>query len=80
MAGAPPGRGGAEHADRLVIATPGPAAVDLLGTVLPDAAALRPATGNGIALATLVDRPELDDAPAAPPAGCPRHPGVAARR
>ncbi|WP_417216343.1 protoporphyrinogen oxidase [Arthrobacter sp.] len=75
------GRGGAEHADRLVIATPGPAAVDLLGTVLPDAAALRPATGNGIALATLVvDRPELDDAPRG--TGllvAPGTPGVAAK-
>lgn len=53
-----------ETADRLIIATPGPAAVDLLAALLPDAAALRPKTGHGIALATLVvDQPELDAAP-----------------
>lgn len=53
-----------ETADRLIIATPGPAAVDLLAGLLPDAAALRPKTGHGIALATLVvDQPELDAAP-----------------
>lgn len=58
------GRASSEQADRLIIATPGPAAVDLLSAVLPDAAALRPATGHGIALATLVvDQPELDEAP-----------------
>ncbi|MDN5754678.1 MAG: protoporphyrinogen oxidase [Arthrobacter sp.] len=58
------GRETPESADRLVIATPGPAAVDLLAGLLPDAAALRPKTGHGIALVTLVvDQPELDAAP-----------------
>lgn len=58
------GHASCEQADRLVIATPGPVAVDLLAGLLPDAAALRPSTGHGIALVTLVvDQPELDEAP-----------------
>ena len=53
-----------ESAERVIIATPGPVAVDLLAGLLPDAAALRPKTGHGIAQVTLVvDQPELDAAP-----------------
>ncbi|MGO3153020.1 MAG: protoporphyrinogen/coproporphyrinogen oxidase [Galactobacter sp.] len=52
------------QADRLVIATEGPAAVDLLSTAVPALAALRPDEGAGVSLVTLVvDVPELDDAP-----------------
>ena len=51
-------------ADRVVVATDGPTAVDLLAPVLelePDA---RPAPGPGVALVTLVvDQPALDAAP-----------------
>ena len=50
--------------DRLVIATDGPTAVDLLSEALPALAALRPAEGAGVSLVTLVvDVPMLDDAP-----------------
>ncbi|MGO2004355.1 MULTISPECIES: protoporphyrinogen oxidase [Micrococcaceae] len=58
------GQAAPETAERVIIATPGPVAVDLLAGLLPDAAALRPKTGHGIALVTLVvDQPELDAAP-----------------
>lgn len=75
------GHASPEAADRLVVATPGAAAVDLLAPLVPEAAALRPAGGPGIALATLVvDQPELDDAPRG--TGllvAPGTPGVAAK-
>ena len=49
---------------RVVIATPGETATDLLAGIDPAFAAHRPAPGAGIALVTLViDKPELDDAP-----------------
>ncbi|MEE1620368.1 protoporphyrinogen/coproporphyrinogen oxidase [Zafaria sp. Z1313] len=51
-------------AHRVVIATTGPAAVDLLTPLDQELAAHRPGDGAGVALVTLVvDRPELDDAP-----------------
>ncbi|WP_411734183.1 FAD-dependent oxidoreductase [Paeniglutamicibacter sp.] len=51
-------------ADRLVVATGGESAVDLLCGIDADFAEHRPAPGAGIALVTLViDKPELDDAP-----------------
>ncbi|MFB0835596.1 protoporphyrinogen/coproporphyrinogen oxidase [Arthrobacter halodurans] len=61
------GAGAAERsvaADRVVVATDGPTAVDLLAPLSPDLSRHRPARGAGVALVTLVvDRPELDDAP-----------------
>ena len=49
---------------RVVIATPGEIATDLLEGIDPAFAADRPAPGAGISLVTLViDKPELDDAP-----------------
>ena len=51
-------------ADAVVVATDGPAAVDLLATALPEVAAYRPSPGPGVALVTLVvDLPELDAMP-----------------
>lgn len=51
-------------AERLVVATDGPAAVDLLADAVPALAGLRPQGGTGIALVTLVvDAPDLDAAP-----------------
>ena len=51
-------------ADVVVVATDGPAAVDLLAPVLPDLAAYRPQPGPGVALVTLVvDQPDLDAHP-----------------
>ena len=51
-------------ADRLVVATGGETAVDLLCGIDADFAEHRPAPGAGISLVTLVvDKPELDDAP-----------------
>lgn len=52
------------EADRLVVATDGPTAVDLLAESVPGLAALRPAEGTGVSLVTLVmDQPLLDEAP-----------------
>ncbi|WP_028279105.1 protoporphyrinogen oxidase [Arthrobacter sp. H5] len=52
------------HARGLVVATDGPAAVDLLGRTLPALADERPAVVPGVALVTLVvDLPELDAHP-----------------
>ncbi|RKW71607.1 protoporphyrinogen/coproporphyrinogen oxidase [Galactobacter caseinivorans] len=52
------------EADRLVVATDGPTAVDLLAGSVPGLAALRPAKGAGVTLVTLVvDQPVLDEAP-----------------
>lgn len=54
------------RADRLVVATDGPAAWDLLAPVSGGvlAAQDRPAEGSGVALVTLVvDHPDLDEAP-----------------
>lgn len=52
------------QAERLVVATDGPTAVDLLSEAVPGLSELRPAEGAGIALATLVvDAPDLDAAP-----------------
>ncbi|MGL3805030.1 protoporphyrinogen/coproporphyrinogen oxidase [Paeniglutamicibacter sp. R2-26] len=49
---------------RVVIATPGETATDLLAGIDPAFAGHRPAPGADIALVTLViDKPELDDAP-----------------
>ncbi|GAA1495657.1 protoporphyrinogen/coproporphyrinogen oxidase [Paeniglutamicibacter kerguelensis] len=49
---------------RVVIATPGEIATDLLVGIDPGFAGYRPAPGAGISLVTLViDKPELDDAP-----------------
>lgn len=51
-------------ADRLVVATGGETAVDLLCGIDAAFASHRPAPGAGISLVTLViDKPELDDAP-----------------
>lgn len=51
-------------ADLLVVATDGPAAVDLLAGELPELAAARPGPGPGVALVTLVvDQPDLDANP-----------------
>jgi len=51
-------------ADRLVVATEGPTAVDLLADSVPGLGELRPAEGAGVSLVTLVvDLPELDGAP-----------------
>ncbi|MDR2257227.1 MAG: FAD-dependent oxidoreductase [Arthrobacter sp.] len=51
-------------AERLVVATDGPRAVDLLAGVVPGLAALRPDEGAGVSLVTLVvDLPDLDVAP-----------------
>ncbi len=51
-------------AERVVVATGGPVAVDLLAGVDTAFAVHRPAPGAGISLVTLViDKPELDDAP-----------------
>ncbi|GAA3671159.1 protoporphyrinogen oxidase [Arthrobacter ginkgonis] len=51
-------------AARVVVATEGPAAVDLLSPLLPVLAEHRPAAGAGVSLVTLVvDKPELDAAP-----------------
>ncbi|MFJ6418304.1 FAD-dependent oxidoreductase [Paeniglutamicibacter sp. NPDC091659] len=60
---------GAEPAEpvffsRVVIATPGEIATDLLAGIDPGFTGHRPAPGAGISLVTLViDKPELDDAP-----------------
>ena len=52
------------RAIRVVMATEGPAAVDLLSPLLPGLAEHRPAAGAGVSLVTLVvDKPELDAAP-----------------
>lgn len=52
------------EADRLVVATDGATAVDLLSGSIPGLAALRPAEGAGVSLVTLVvDQPLLDEAP-----------------
>lgn len=52
------------EAERLVVATDGPTAVDLLADSVPGLAALRPAEGAGVSLVTLViDDPVLDAAP-----------------
>ncbi|GAA3696951.1 protoporphyrinogen oxidase [Zhihengliuella alba] len=49
---------------RLVVATDGPSAVDLLGQLEPALNEHRPEAGAGVRLVTLVvDRPELDEAP-----------------
>ena len=51
-------------ADALVVATDGPAAVDLLAATVPELAAVRPGPGPGVALVTLVvDQPDLDASP-----------------
>lgn len=51
-------------ADVVVVATDGPAAVDLLSPVLPELAGSRPQPGPGVALVTLVvDQPDLDAHP-----------------
>lgn len=51
-------------ADALVVATDGPAAVDLLAGTVPELAAARPGPGPGVALVTLViDQPDLDAHP-----------------
>ena len=51
-------------ADRVVVATTGPAAVDLLAGLRPELGRHRPEAGAGVSLVTLVvDKPELDDAP-----------------
>ena len=51
-------------ADALVMATDGPAAVDLLAATVPELAAARPGPGPGVALVTLVvDQPDLDAHP-----------------
>ena len=51
-------------ADVLVIATEGPAAVDLLAGSVPELVAVRPGAGPGVALVTLVvDQPDLDAHP-----------------
>lgn len=51
-------------ADAVVVATEGPAAVDLLARVVPELADYRPEPGPGVALVTLVvDQPELDAMP-----------------
>lgn len=56
-----------EHVEifsRVVIATPGQQAVDLLTGIDPEFDSFRPASGAAISLVTLViDKPELDDAP-----------------
>lgn len=56
-----------EHVEifsRVVIATPGQQAIDLLLGIDPEFAPFRPAAGAAISLVTLViDKPELDDAP-----------------
>lgn len=60
------GNGGAPMADRVVVATDGPTAWDLLATAAAGAlpAGQRPAPGAGVALVTLVaDAPGLDAAP-----------------
>lgn len=55
---------GSVHADRLVVATEGPAAVELLSGIVPGLDGLRPEPGAGVSLVTLVvDQPELDSAP-----------------
>ncbi|MFF5791445.1 FAD-dependent oxidoreductase [Paeniglutamicibacter sp. NPDC012692] len=65
----PDAEAGAEPAEpayfsRVVIATPGEIATDLLAGIDPAFADHRPAPGAGISLVTLViDKPELDDAP-----------------
>ncbi len=52
------------HADRVVLATGGGSAIDLLAGIDDAFEQHRPAPGAGIALVTLVvDKPELDDAP-----------------
>ncbi|WP_233548647.1 protoporphyrinogen/coproporphyrinogen oxidase [Galactobacter valiniphilus] len=51
-------------AERLVVATDGPRAVELLSGAVPGLAALRPEEGAGVSLVTLVvDLPDLDVAP-----------------
>lgn len=51
-------------AERLVVATEGPQAIDLLADAIPELQGLRPAEGAGVSLVTLVvDCPELDVAP-----------------
>lgn len=51
-------------ADAVVVATDGPAAVDLLAGTVPELAAARPGPGPGVALVTLVvDQPDLDANP-----------------
>ncbi|MCC3294880.1 protoporphyrinogen oxidase [Arthrobacter sp. zg-Y411] len=51
-------------ADAVVVATDGPAAVDLMSGALPELSAYKPSPGPGVALVTLVvDRPELDAMP-----------------
>ncbi|WP_329609431.1 protoporphyrinogen/coproporphyrinogen oxidase [Arthrobacter sp. ATA002] len=51
-------------ADALVMATDGPAAVNLLAAAVPELAAARPGPGPGVALVTLVvDQPDLDAHP-----------------
>ncbi|RZU61032.1 protoporphyrinogen oxidase [Zhihengliuella halotolerans] len=61
-------------ANRVVVATDGPAAVDLISQLDPDLAVYRPEPGAGVSLVTLVvDRPELDGEGAA---GGPRGSGV----
>ncbi|MFI8412464.1 FAD-dependent oxidoreductase [Paeniglutamicibacter gangotriensis] len=52
------------HADRVVLATGGGPAIDLLAGIDAAFEPHRPSSGAGIALVTLViDKPELDDAP-----------------
>lgn len=52
------------EADAVVMATDGPAAVDLLSGMVPGLEAYRPGPGPGVALVTLVvDQPELDAMP-----------------
>ena len=55
---------GGEYFARVVIATGGEIATDLLAGIDPEFSAYRPAAGAAISLVTLViDKPELDDAP-----------------
>lgn len=52
------------EADRIVVATTGPTAVDLLAPLAAGVARHRPQEGAGVSLVTLVvDKPELDEAP-----------------
>lgn len=63
-ADAPAGSGEPLFFSRVVIATPGEIATDLLAGIDPEFSAHRPTPGAGISLVTLViDKPELDDAP-----------------
>ncbi|MDK1327120.1 protoporphyrinogen oxidase [Arthrobacter sp. zg-Y1143] len=51
-------------ADAVVVASDGPAAVDLMSQALPEVSSYRPSPGPGVALVTLVvDLPELDAMP-----------------